>query len=287
MTDDMDWTTRDLDYEPPYVDTSIPHTARIYDYVLGGKDNYPPDREAAEQMLKEWPSLRTSMRQNRQFMRRVTRYLAAERGIEQFLDIGTGIPTSPNLHEVAQDINPKARVLYVDNDPIVLAHAQARLTGTPEGRIAYLHADMRDTDTVLNSPDLRATLDLDRPVALTIIAALQTITDEQQAHDLVDSYLRPLPAGSFFALSTVTVDSSLPEVRAVVAEYRARGIPTRDRNKAEVTAFFDGLDLIDPGVVLVHRWRPDKTTSGVVDSDIAMYGGVALKSRARQEMPSR
>jgi hypothetical protein len=278
MTDDMDWTTRGLDYEPPEVDTTVPHSARIYDYILGGKDNYPPDREAAEQMLTKSPSLRTSMRQNRLFMRRVTRYLAAERGIEQFLDIGTGIPTSPNLHEIAQEIHPTARVVYVDNDPIVFAHAQARLTGTRAGRIAYIHADMRDTDVVLDAPEFRATFDLDRPVALSIFAALQIITDDEVAYSLVDSYLRPLPPGSFLALSTVTMDSKPRQAGMVVAEYRARGIPARDRTKAEVTRFFDGLDLVEPGVVLVHRWHPDHENAGIADRDITMYGAVAVKS---------
>jgi hypothetical protein len=152
MSSDMSWTRRGLGHEPPEIDTSVAHSARVYDYILGGKDNYGPDREAAEQMLKNWPSLRTSMRENRRFMHRTVRHLAAERGIRQFLDVGTGIPTSPNVHEIAQEIAPDARVVYVDNDPIVLAHARHRLNGTPDGRIAYIHANLREPEAILTAP---------------------------------------------------------------------------------------------------------------------------------------
>ena len=277
MSDDMAWTKQELGYAPPEVDTSVPHSARIYDYVLGGKDNYPPDREAAERMLAISPALRTSMHENRKFMHRVVRYLTAERGIRQFLDIGTGIPTSPNLHEVASGIAPDVNVVYVDNDPIVFTHAQARMTGTPESRIAYLNADLRDPDAILTSPRLHATLDLSRPVALTIIAVFQVIVDDQQAHDLMKRYLDPLAPGSFLALSTVTTDSNPKRSTKMIASQNANGIPTLARNLAEVTAFFDGLELVDPGVVLAHRWRPEQGAELPKDSDITMYAGVALK----------
>lgn len=278
MPDDTTWTNRPLGYEPPQIDTSVPHSARVYDYILGGKDNYPPDRAAAEQMLTGWPSLQISMRENRKFMHRAVRYLA-EQGIDQFLDIGTGIPTSPNLHEVAQGVIPDARVVYVDNDPIVLAHAGARLTGTPDGRIAYIHADMHDPDAILRAPELTETLDLDRPVALSIIAVLQFVLDDHKAYDLVNRYLELLAPGSFLAMSTVTTDSSPKPIGTVVAEYTKRGMPARNRTRAEVQPFFDGLRLVEPGVTLVHQWRPLPGTEGdVKDSDVAMYGGVALKA---------
>jgi hypothetical protein len=273
----MSWTRRGLGHEPPEIDTSVAHSARVYDYILGGKDNYGPDREAAEQMLKNWPSLRTSMRENRRFMHRTVRHLAAERGIRQFLDIGTGIPTSPNVHEIAQEIAPDARVVYVDNDPIVLAHARHRLNGTPDGRIAYIHANLREPETILTAPELHDTLDLDRPVALSVIAVLQFVLDDQEAYGLVERYMRDLPSGSFLALSTVTTDSS-PKAIDVVSEYKARGMPPRERSKAEVERFFDGLELIEPGVQLVHNWRPDvDPEQRVPDTEVAMYGGVALK----------
>jgi hypothetical protein len=273
----MSWTRRGLGHEPPEIDTSVAHSARVYDYILGGKDNYGPDREAAEQMLKNWPSLRTSMRENRRFMHRTVRHLAAERGIRQFLDIGTGIPTSPNVHEIAQEIAPDARVVYVDNDPIVLAHARHRLNGTPDGRIAYIHANLREPETILTAPELHDTLDLGRPVALSVIAVLQFVLDDQEAYGLVERYMRDLPSGSFLALSTVTTDSS-PKAIDVVSEYKARGMPPRERSKAEVERFFDGLELIEPGVQLVHNWRPDvDPEQRVPDTEVAMYGGVALK----------
>jgi hypothetical protein len=278
MSGDMSWTRRDPGYTAPKIDTSVAHSARVYDYVLGGKDNYAPDREAAEQMLKNWPSLRTSMRENRRFMHRTVRHLAAERGIRQFLDIGTGIPTSPNLHEIAQEVAPEARVVYVDNDPIVLAHAQHRLNGTPEGGIAYIHANLRDPDAILTAPQLRATLDLDRPVALSVIAVLQFVLDDEEAYGLVERYMAALPTGSFLALSTVTTDST-PKAADVVSEYKARGIPPRERTKAQVERFFHGLELVEPGVQLVHRWRPDVAPEEIVpDTEVAMYGGVALKA---------
>jgi hypothetical protein len=279
MSSDMSWTRRSLGHEPPEIeiDTSVAHSARVYDYILGGKDNYGPDREAAEQMLKNWPSLRTSMRENRRFMHRTVRHLAAERGIRQFLDVGTGIPTSPNVHEIAQEIAPDARVVYVDNDPIVLAHARHRLNGTPDGRIAYIHANLREPEAILTAPELHATLDLDRPVALSVIAVLQFVLDDQEAYGLVERYMRDLPSGSFLALSTVTTDSS-PKAIDVVSEYKARGMPPRERSKAEVERFFDGLELIEPGVQLVHNWRPDvDPEQRVPDTEVAMYGGVALK----------
>jgi hypothetical protein len=277
MAESMEWARRGLDYEPPDVDTTVPHPARIYNYVLGGRDNYASDRAAAERMLMEWPALRTAMRQNRRFMYRAVGYLAAERGIDQFLDIGTGIPAPPDLHEIAQDIHPTARVVYVDNDPIVFVHAQARLTSSPQGRVACIQADMREPDTILDAPELHATLDFDRPIAVTILGVIYTVTDNQQAYDLVQQYLRPLPSGSTLALSTVTTDHKPPSAVKVLAEYNARGIPMRAHTKAEVERYFDGLDLVEPGVVLVHRWRPDAESTGVLDIDNGMYGGVAVK----------
>jgi SAM-dependent methyltransferase len=277
MPQDADWTTRKLDYEPPHIDTSKAHSARVYDYLLGGKDNYLPDREAAEQLLKADPSAEASVRQNRQFLHRVARYLSAEEGISQFLDIGTGIPTSPNLHEIVQQVNPAARIAYLDNDPIVLAHAQARLTSSPDGRVTYIHADMRDVNAVLTAPQLTETLDLSRPVALLILSTLHMITDADEARELLRGYLAALAPGSFLALSVSSTDSLSQAGDQGVASLRASGIAVLTRTRAEVTALFDGLELIDPGVVTVNQWRPEAGTFEAKLSEIGLYCGVARK----------
>jgi SAM-dependent methyltransferase len=278
MPEDVDWTTRGLDYEPPEIDTSLAHAARMYDYFLGGKDNYPADREAAEQLVKVIPSVPVTIRQNRLFLHRVVRYLAAEEGIRQFLDIGTGIPTPPNVHQIAQQIDPAARVVYVDNDPIVLAHAHARLTSSAQGQVAYIHADMRDAERVLGAPDLIATLDLGRPLGLLILSTLHLITDADEARELLRHYVAALAPGSFVALSVSTEDGFSPDASdEAVSLLRARGIPVLDRTYGEVTALFAGLDMVEPGVVLVHQWRPDASTADAQDAMIGLYCGVARK----------
>jgi hypothetical protein len=254
--------------------TDRPHTARIYDFVLGGKDNFPADRAAAESMLAEWPSLRVAMRENRKFMHRVTRYLVEEAGIRQFLDVGTGIPTSPNLHEIAQAVAPESRVVYVDNDPIVLAHARALLTSTDEGATAYLDADMRNPAAILESAEVAATLDLTRPMALSVIAVIQFVPDEV-AYDLVARLLEPLPSGSYLALSAVTTDTD-PGAARVVAQYNARGMFMQARTKTQTAKFFEGLELVDPGIQLVQHWRPDDTPT-TADNESGVYAGLARK----------
>jgi O-methyltransferase involved in polyketide biosynthesis len=277
VTESMDWTVRPLDYEPPEVDTTLPHSARVYDYLLGGKDNYPVDRAAGDNSVREWPAFVVSLRQSRRFMHRVTRHVV-EHGIDQFLDLGTGIPTSPNLHEIAQGITPSARVVYVDNDPIFLAHAQALLTSTPQGRVAYIHADLRETDKILDAPDLRDTLDLERPVALSILTVLQLFTDDQEVRDLIARYMDRLPCGSFLALTVATEESNPEAIRAASARLTRDGIPIKsDRTKPDAERFFTGLDLVDPGVVLLHRWRPDAEAAAVDDSEISQFGAVAIK----------
>jgi S-adenosyl methyltransferase len=277
MPENVSWANQGLDYDPPEIDTSRAHAARVYDYLLGGKDNYPPDREAAEQLIKAVPSAPVTVWHNRLFLRRLTRYLAAEQGIGQFLDIGTGIPTSPNLHEIAQQVNPAARVVYVDNDPIVLAHAHARLTSDPRGLVAYLHADLRDANALLTSPDLTATLDFSRPVGLTILSTLHLLTDPEEARELLGRYVAPLASGSFVALSVTTNDDATPDGDQATSVLSAHGIPILQRTRAEVAALFDGLELIEPGVVPVNQWRPDADTPEVDLSLIGLYCGVARK----------
>lgn len=250
--------------------TDVPHSARIYDHLLGGKDNFAADRAAAAEIVKRQPTLPRSMRGNRDFMVRMTRYLVSELGIRQFLDVGTGLPTSPNLHEAAQQIAPECRILYVDNDPIVLAHARALLTSSPEGTTAYLDADLRDPEAILDSPEFRATVDLGKPTALTLIAIMQMFEDEDEAHHLVRRLLEPLAPGSVLAMTIVPDD---PEVAAGSAEYRAQGLPMKVRGKAEAERFFDGLDLVAPGVTRSTLWRPEHPGTG----ENHMYAGVAVK----------
>jgi O-methyltransferase involved in polyketide biosynthesis len=257
--------------------TDVPHSARIYDYLLGGKDNFAADRDAASGITVDWPHLAISMRANRNFMARMAHHLATELGIRQFLDIGTGLPTSPNLHEMVQRVDPSSRVVYVDNDPIVLVHARALLTSAPEGRTAYIDADLHDAAQILGAPQLTDTLDLSRPVALSLIAVLQFVVDEDEAHRIIDELMAPLVPGSVLALSTVTADSAPDEVNKGVAAYNARGIKEKSRDLAEVRDLFRGLDLIDPGVVLVNHWHPDEAAEALEDAHVHMYGGVAIK----------
>jgi O-methyltransferase involved in polyketide biosynthesis len=261
----------------PELNTDVPHSARIYDYLLGGKDNFAADRAAAAAITGDWPHLPVSMRANRAYMARQARFIAAELGVRQFLDIGAGLPTAPNLHEVVQAVAPESRVMYVDNDPIVLVHARALLGGSPRGRTAYLDADLHDPDAIVTSKQFSETFDLSRPVALSLIAVLQFLVDEDEVHRIIDRLMTPLPPGSVLAISTVTADSAPDEVTKGMAAYAARGIPEKIRDRAEVESLFRGFELIDPGVVLVNRWRPDDAARAFPDEHVHMYGGVARK----------
>ncbi|KIF71228.1 methyltransferase [Streptomyces sp. AcH 505] len=251
----------------PQVDTSRPHPARVYDYLLGGKDNYQVDRVVGEQL----PELgKDSARQNRAFMHRAVGWLAAN-GVDQFLDIGTGIPTEPNLHQVVQRTVPRARVVYTDNDPIVLRHAEALLVGTAEGATDYIEADVRDPAKILDHA--RKLLDFDRPIALSLIALMHFIPDEDDPYGLAGTLLEALPSGSYLALSHGTFDFS-PELKeSITGTYGKGGIALRFRARDEVARFFDGLDLVEPGLVTAHRWYRD-TPEPPVSVD-TVYGGVA------------
>ncbi|MEX5636839.1 SAM-dependent methyltransferase [Parafrankia sp. FMc2] len=267
-----DWAPGGIDLK-----TDVPHSARVYDYILGGKDNFAADRAAAEGIVKSWPHLPVSMRSNRNFMARVARVLATEHGFRQFLDIGTGLPTAPNLHDVVQEVAPASRVLYVDNDPIVLVHARALLTSTEEGRTSYLDADFSDPEAILRSPELRKTLDLTRPVAVSIIAVVHFIVDDDVVRALIEQIMAPLASGSVLALSTCTADSAPDEVAVGVGAYNASGIPLIARDKARAEGLFAGLELLDPGVVLVNHWHPDEAAAATDDAHVHMYGGIARK----------
>ncbi|GAA1585846.1 SAM-dependent methyltransferase [Actinoplanes couchii] len=257
---------------PVDLNASVPHSARIYDFLLGGKDNFEADRQAAAEIVKHSPSIPVSMRANRDYLARVGHFMAADLGIRQFLDIGTGLPTTPNLHQVVQGVDPSARIVYVDNDPIVLVHARALLTSSAEGSTSYLDADLRDTTTILESAEVRA-LDFSRPMAISLIAILQFITDEDEAYRVIDTLIDRLAPGSALAISTVTAHNE-QAVQGAKA-YTARGIPAKPRTDDEVRGLFRGLEIVEPGVTLVNRWRPD----GAIPEDfhVQMAGAVAVK----------
>ncbi|MER6297979.1 SAM-dependent methyltransferase [Kitasatospora sp. NPDC001539] len=273
------WLTEAAFDQPPQVDlrTDRAHSARVYDYLLGGKTNFPADREMADRLLADLPGARDGAAAARGVMHRMVRRLAGTHGIRQFLDIGTGIPTAPNLHEVVQAVDPTCRVVYVDNDPIVLAHSRALLSSTAEGRTAYVEGDLRDPEKFLADPAVAATLDLTEPVALTLINIVHFLSDEA-AHPPVRKLLDALPSGSFLALTAGTADNA-PEQAAVGARrYAEAGIDVHVRSLAEVERFFTGLELDDPGVVLVNRWHPELgEPSAVADSEVSVYGGLARK----------
>ncbi|MER8118687.1 SAM-dependent methyltransferase [Streptomyces sp. NPDC094031] len=258
------------------IDTSKPHPARMYDWYLGGKDNYPVDEEMGRQMLALEPRVPVMARVNRAFMHRATRWLA-QQGVRQFLDIGTGIPTEPNLHQVAQGVAPDARVVYCDNDPIVLAHAAALLRSTPQGATEYLQADVRDPDAIIAGA--REVLDLKQPVALSLIALLHFITDADGAHELVRRLLSELPSGSYLMMTHATSDFTPEESVTATAKLKGAGITIALRSREEFTRFFDGLELVDPGVEIVHKWHLElgEPVPGQDDGVIPGYGAVALK----------
>jgi hypothetical protein len=262
----------------PNLHVDRPHPARVYDYLLGGKDNFAADRAAAERGLEANPHSRIPPRENRAFLRRVVRYLAREAGIRQFLDIGTGIPTSPNVHEVAQDVAPQARVVYVDNDPLVLAYARALLTSGDQGRTEYIDADLRDVDALLASPALRATIDLDQPVGLLLIAIMHFVGDDDDPYGIVGRLLDALPSGSYLALSHLTGDFDPAAWEGVAAIYRRSGVTMQVRSRPGVERFFTGLDLIEPGVQVLPAWRPDADAGAPpTDTQVSVYGGLARK----------
>ena len=262
---------------PPEVDTSKAHSARIYDYFLGGKDNFAADRETAARAMAAWPPVRTAARENRAFLGRTVRYLAEEAGITQFLDLGSGLPSVGNVHEIAQDVNPAARVVYVDNDPIVLAHGRALLDSTPEGKAVYIEADMRTPEKILEHPVTRDTLDFSRPVALMLVAVLHFFPDDDEAHRIVEPLVRALPPGSYVVSSHGTAEFEPAAIEAGKA-YTRGGVGVTGRD-ADVFAdlVFDGLTLVSPGVVVVSEWRPEPGTIVPPRAEISMNGAVARK----------
>jgi SAM-dependent methyltransferase len=266
----------------PVIDTNKPHSARMYDYYLGGKDHFAADRETAQQAIESWAAVRTAVRENRAFLGRAVRYLAGEAGIRQFLDIGTGLPSANNVHEVAQAAAPESRIVYVDNDPIVLAHARALLTSTPEGRTAYIDADLREPEKILASPAVGETLDLSRPVALMLVAVLHFLTDADNPARVVATLVDALPPGSYLVASHVTPEHDPEGVGGLERAYRQGGVPAQARPAGDFAALaFRGLEMIDPGVVLVSEWRPQGGGPRPLAAEVSWYGGIGRKADRR------
>jgi hypothetical protein len=251
--------------EHPTFDTSVAHQARMYDYWLGGKDNFAADRKAAEEAIAAFPHFAHLARQNRAFLRRVVHYLAGEAGVRQFLDIGTGIPTKGNTHQVAQEVAPECRVVYVDYDPVVLSYARALLAAGPGRAVDYIDADLRDTGVILEKA--ARTLDLTKPVAVTMLAILHAIGDDDDPYGIVGQIMNAMPSGSYLAISHLASDIE-PE-RMDEARDRVNRISHQQythRSQAGVVRFFDGLEMVKPGVVELRHWRPavesDRVTPG-------------------------
>jgi hypothetical protein len=264
----------DRESAPAGIDTSRAHPARVYDYWLGGKDNFAADREAAELALQAYPQLALAVQSNRKFLARAVRYLTGQAGVRQFLDIGTGIPAVDNTHQVAQREAPDSRIVYVDNDPVVLLHAQALLRSTPQGKCDYIQADIHDPDKILEAA--AETLDFGQPIALMLLAIMQFIPDAEDPYGLVSRLVAALPSGSYLALSHPTDDFN-PNVQGEsIKRYNERVAEQATlRDQAGTARFFDGLDLVDPGVVPVSKWRPDDETTAAAPS--SMWCALARK----------
>jgi hypothetical protein len=250
----------------------------MYDYYLGGKTNYAVDREAAQAVIRLFPAIETVARVNRSYMHRAVHFLT-QQGVRQFVDVGTGIPTSPNLHDIAQSVAPECRIMYVDNDPIVLVYADALLDGAPEGRTAYIQADATQPEAVLAAVEDQDIVDFDQPVALSLHALMHFVPDPLGPYDIVSRFMDRLAPGSYLSLTHCTGDFDAESWQAITDAYVKRGTPTQVRSRAEILRFFDGLQLVDPGLVLAHQWRP-KTGSGpsvLTERQVSLYAGVARK----------
>jgi O-methyltransferase involved in polyketide biosynthesis len=266
--------------DPPIadIDTSRPHPARMYDYYIGGKNHFAADRAVADAALAHWRAGRIGLRENRRFLGRAVRYLAGEAGVRQFLDIGSGLPTTANVHEMAQATNPYSRVVYVDNDPMVLVHGRALLTSAPEGRTAYIQADLRSPFDILYSPVVRSVLDFSQPIALMLVAVLQFLGDEDQPEAVLKTLLDALPPGSYLAASHVTLEHDPEGVGGGQREYHKAGLPMNARDADEFASLaFSTLELVPPGVVLVSEWRPDSNAPLPTPAEVSFYGGIGRK----------
>ena len=257
------------------IDTTVPHSARIWNYWLGGKDNFAVDRAAGDAWAATFPGIRDIARASRSFLTRSIHYLAADAGIRQFLDVGTGLPTADNTHQVAQRVAPEARIVYVDNDPLVLAHARALLTSTPEGATAYIHADLRDPEKIL--AEAADTLDFSKPVALILSGVLGHVVDIGEARSIVRGLMGALPSGSYLSLNDGTSVVGGEQHEQATEDYNESGaLPYIQRTPEEIASFFDGLELVPPGVVSCPRWRPESAADGP-PAEVDAFGGVGRK----------
>ncbi|KIH99817.1 translation initiation factor IF-2 [Streptomonospora alba] len=258
------------------MDTSVAHNARVWNYWLGGKDNYAADRAAGDHVLSLFPSIVDVARADRAFLRRAVRYMAGEAGLRQFLDIGTGLPTADNTHEVAQALAPESRVVYADNDPLVLVHARALLTSRPPGATDYVEADIREPDRILEAA--AATLDLDRPVGLMLLGVLNFVLDTAEASRVVARLVEALPPGSHVAITHPTLDMGGEANAEAMAFWNENATPPiTPRTVAEITGFTNGLEVLEPGVVSCAEWRPDPGELGGAPQRVAQVGIVARK----------
>jgi O-methyltransferase involved in polyketide biosynthesis len=257
------------------VDSSVPHTARIWNYWLGGRDNFAADRAVGDRVQRFLPDIVASARADRAFLHRAVRHLVTEAGIRQFLDVGTGLPTAGNTHEVAQALDPESRIVYVDNDPLVLAHARTLLTSTPEGATAYVDADARDTSTILRAAG--ATLDLGRPVAVMLLGVLNFIGDDEEAQRVVRELMAAMPAGSHLAIAHPTTEIRPAESAAAARQWNETARPPITlRSRAALLQYFEGLELLEPGVVTCTKWRPDPDDPAA-NTDVYQFCGLARR----------
>jgi hypothetical protein len=259
------------------IDTSVAHSARVYDYWLGGKDHFAADRALGDAMIAAIPTLPIMARANRAFLARAVRYLAAEAGVRQFLDIGPGLPTAGSTHEVAQEIAPEARVLYVDHDPLVLAHARALMNGSAQGQTEFIMADLQQPEKILADPALPRTLDLSQPVGLILVAILMYFHDSDDPQGMVKTLLDGLPSGSYLVITHPTADYDPQAVKGAVDAAAAAGITLVPRGRKGVESFFSGLELVDPGVVPLLAWHPDESIAGEDPDSVWYYAGVGRK----------
>ncbi|MDT0301389.1 SAM-dependent methyltransferase [Streptomonospora wellingtoniae] len=264
------------DTPPPSLDLSVPHSARVWNYWLGGKDNYEADRIAGDGVLATIPDIPDGARAERAFLTRVVRYLVEEAGIRQFLDIGTGLPTADNTHEVAQRLAPESTIVYVDNDPLVMVHARALLTSTPEGTTDYIEADLREPEAILAKSS--ETLDFDRPIGLMLLGVVNHVVDDAESYDVVSRLVQAMPPGSHLVLTHSTAEIHGEPMRQVMREMNERGgTPICARDQRQIEGYFDGTELLEPGVVTCSQWRPEDTGPGplaAVPDPVYLFGGV-------------